>query len=279
MNHCILKINEAMHSLSKQELKVATYVIKHPKEAASMTIANLSKKCKVSTATVVRFCQSIGYSSFRDFIMDLYHEVANEEHNVQQSIYDIENPNTKNLSIEETITMVTTLNIASLKATIDVLNNDEVKKAVDLIDKANKVFIYALSGSAMVAHDAEYKFRRIGIDCQAFDNPHAEILSSMVIKKEDVALFISYTGETVEIIKTAQIIKDKNIPIISITRFGENPLSMLSDIKLQHSSIGKGLKTYSTRSRTPQHNLIDIIFVALCQRRGQKLKEYYKLLY
>ena len=279
MKHCILKINELIDSLSKRELKVAEFIKKYPNEAAGFTIAQLAKKCGVSTATVVRFCRSVGYDSYRDFAKDLYHEVANDVHNVQQSIYDIENPHTENLTIEETINTVTSLNIASLKATLDVVSVDEIQKAVDLIHGANKVFIYALSGSAVVAYDAEFKFRRIGIDCQTFDEDHAEILSTMVIKPGDVALFISYTGETNMILKTAQLVKEKNVSIISITRFGDNTLSKLSNVKLQHSSVGKGLKTYSTRSRTVQHNLIDILFVALCQRRGSKLKEYYNLLY
>ncbi|MBO8427039.1 MAG: SIS domain-containing protein [Firmicutes bacterium] len=79
------------------------------------------------------------------------------------------------------------------------------------------------------------------------------------------------------IINTSNLLKKRNIPIIAITKYGTNPLSKIADININHSSIGKGLKTYSTRSRTVQHNITDILFVASSQIRKDKLKAYYKL--
>ena len=146
-----------------------------------------------------------------------------------------------------------------------------------LIDKANKVYIYALSGSKVVAYDAVFKFQRLGIDAQAYDDPHSHILSASILNKNDVAIVISYTGETIDILNTANLLKKKGTPIIAISKYGTNPLSKIADINIQHSSLGKGLKTYSTRSRTVQHNIIDILFVGLSQIRNDKLKEYYKL--
>lgn len=276
MDNCIIRINEVLDSLSKQELKVANYILKHAEDVSKMTVAELSKKCKSSAATIMRFCYSLNYSGYREFIKALYSDIQNKIHE-DDSIYDIDNDDITGMSVSSTIYSVCKMNIRALDATLKVISTDEVEKAINLIDKANKVYIYALSGSKVVAYDAVFKFQRLGIDAQAYDDPHSQILSASILNKNDVAIVISYTGETIDILNTANLLKKKGTPIIAISKYGTNPLSKIADINIQHSSLGKGLKTYSTRSRTVQHNIIDILFVGLSQIRNNKLKEYYKL--
>ena len=276
MDNCIIRINEVLDSLSKQELKVANYILKHAEDVSKMTVAELSKKCKSSAATIMRFCYSLNYSGYREFIKALYSDIQNKIHE-DDSIYDIDNDDITGMSVSSTIYSVCKMNIRALDATLKVISADEVEKAINLIDKAHKVYIYALSGSKVVAYDAVFKFQRLGIDAQAYDDPHSQILSASILNKNDVAIVISYTGETIDILNTANLLKKKGTPIIAISKYGTNPLSKIADINIQHSSLGKGLKTYSTRSRTVQHNIIDILFVGLSQIRNDKLKEYYKL--
>ena len=276
MDNCIIRINEVLDSLSKQELKVANYILKHAEDVSKMTVAELSKKCKSSAATIMRFCYSLNYSGYREFIKALYSDIQNKIHE-DDSIYDIDNDDITGMSVYSTIYSVCKMNMRALDATLKVISTDEVEKAINLIDKANKVYIYALSGSKVVAYDAVFKFQRLGIDAQAYDDPHSQILSASILNKNDVAIVISYTGETIDILNTANLLKKKGAPIIAISKYGTNPLSKIADINIQHSSLGKGLKTYSTRSRTVQHNIIDILFVGLSQIRNDKLKEYYKL--
>lgn len=276
MDNCLTRLNEALDSLSKKELKVANYILKHSEEVSKMTVAELSKKCKTSTATIMRLCYSLKYSGYKEFIKALYSDIANHIKK-DETIYDIDNEDVHDLSIESIIYSVSNLNINCLNTTLKIINPKDVEKAVELIDKATKVNIYALSGSKVVAYDAFFKFQRLGIDVQTFDEPHSQLLSASVSKPTDVAIIISYTGETLQIIETATLLKKRNVPIIAITRYGLNTLSKLVNITIHHASIGKSLRTYSTRSRTVQHNIIDILFVALSQKRNDKLKTYYKL--
>lgn len=276
MDNCLARLNEALDSLSKKELKVANYILKHSEEVSKMTVAELSKKCKTSTATIMRLCYSLKYSGYKEFIKALYSDIANHIKK-DETIYDIDNEDVHDLSIESIIYSVSNLNINCLNTTLKIINPKDVGKAVELVDKATKVNVYALSGSKVVAYDALFKFQRLGIDVQAFDEPHSQLLSASVSKPTDVAIIISYTGETLKVIETATLLKKRNVPIIAITRYGLNALSKLADITIHHASIGKGLRTYSTRSRTVQHNIIDILFVALSQKRNDKLKTYYKL--
>ncbi|MFA7222919.1 MAG: MurR/RpiR family transcriptional regulator [Bacilli bacterium] len=276
MKNCIVKINESYSSLSRQEKLIANYILKHKKEASTMTIVELSKKSKASPATIVRFCNALGFEGYREFVRALYHD-AESGLDQEQNVYTVNNDVIETLNIGETINVVSKINIEAIENTLKIISEKEVEKAVDLIDKAKRVKIFALSGSTVVGDDAVFKFERLGIDCQNYTTPHSQILAASIMQQDEVAILISYTGETNDIIVIANYLKKAGCKSIGISRFGENSLSKLVDVNLQHSSIGKGIRTYSTRSRVVQHNIIDILFVALCQRRKKNLKKYYEL--
>lgn len=276
MDNCIVKINEALDSFSKQESKIATYVLKHQKEVSQMTISELAKKSKSSTATVMRFCTLLGYKGYRDFIKSFYHDVFSNIDETE-NIYEIDNKDLSKLTLRQTIDLVIRLNIEALTSTLKIIDEHCVERAVTAIDKADHVCIYALSGSIVIAEDALFKFERLGINCQLFDKSHSQILSAAILKPTDVAILISYSGETKEIINIAEIANSQGANTIAITKYGENPLNKVCNVNIQHSSLGKGLRSFSTRSRVVQQNIIDILFMALAQRRGSYLRKYYEL--
>ncbi|HOC80711.1 MAG TPA: SIS domain-containing protein [Bacilli bacterium] len=145
------------------------------------------------------------------------------------------------------------------------------------MNEAKHVAIYALSGSLIAAQDIVFKFDRLGINCRLYDTPHSQILSAAGLNSDEVAIFLSYSGETKDIIAAAELAANRRVKCISITKYGENSLTKTCNINIQHSSLGRGFRSFSTRSRVVQENIIDIIFVALAQRRGDQLKKYYQL--
>ena len=277
MDNVFLKISEVQDSLSSREKLIAKFILKHKSEVVRMTITQLADGSKTSAATVVRFYNTLGYKKYRDFIQSMYHSVHSEIANREDDIYALEKSNPLTLSVEDTIAVVTQLNIESLKNTLRIIETEEVKNAVMAIDRARHVGFYALSGSISVIEDAVFKFERLGVNCRAYTTPHSQLLSSKIMGKDDVAIFISYSGETKDIVETAKAAIDREITTISITRFGESALSALCDINIHHSSIGKSMRTISTRSRVVQQNIIDILYISLAKYRTDFMKLYHKL--
>ena len=97
------------------------------------------------------------------------------------------------------------------------------------------------------------------------------------LKSKDVVIALSYTGETKEILDALKYVKENGAKIIGITMVGNNSLSKICDICIEHSSVDKGLRTYSTRSRVVQENIIDILYIGLCTKRKGFLERYYSL--
>jgi len=277
MENCIIRINEQMDSFSKKEIKIANFILKNADDVAHMSVSELAVKTKCSTATVVRFCNTLGFDGYKDFSKSFYHDVANNYKSQYNSSNSIDNLPGENLTVAQTIEQVSRLNIEAIENSTKVLDPMVVSEVVHLILNSNKVRVYAIGGSSIVAHDAVFKFQRLGIDCEASDTVHSQILSASILKENDVAIFISYSGETKDLITTMEVVRRAKAKTIAITRYGSNSLSRLADVNLHHSAIGKGIRSNSTRSKTVQSNIIDIIFVLLAQKRFDYLKRFYAL--
>ena len=63
----LLVLRQAIPRLSAAETRVAETIIGTPSLVVELTITELAKACGTSQATVARFCQTIGYTGYREF--------------------------------------------------------------------------------------------------------------------------------------------------------------------------------------------------------------------
>ena len=277
MKNCIIKLKECYGRLSKSEKLVADYILKNKLAASDLTISELSKKTNVSCSTINRLALNLGYDGYKEFIKSLYLNAHNDEKELNKHIYDVDIDDDFNLSIKEVASLVCSLNIEAITNTYKMLDMKTLNKVIKLIDKAQRVVIFALSGSIVVAKDMLFKLERLGIACQVSDNYHSLLANASTLKKNELAVFISYSGNTKEVIEAAKLAKETEATVVGITMVGNNQLSKLVDYSIQHSSVDRGIKTFSTRSRVVQENIVDMIFIGLVTKRKEQLKHPYKI--
>ena len=277
MKNCIIKLKECYGRLSKSEKIVADYILKNKLTASDLTISELSKKTNVSCSTINRLALNLGYDGYKEFIKSLYLNAHNDEKELNKHIYDVDIDDDFNLSIKEVASLVCSLNIEAITNTYKMLDMKTLNKVIKLIDKAQRVVIFALSGSIVVAKDMLFKLERLGIACQVSDNYHSLLANASTLKKNELAVFISYSGKTKEDIEAAKLAKETEATVVGITMVGNNQLSKLVDYSIQHSSVDRGIKTFSTRSRVVQENIVDMIFIGLVTKRKEQLNKYYSL--
>ena len=119
--------------------------------------------------------------------------------------------------------------------------------------------------------DFYYKLSRINKRCIAHSDTHLQITSSALMEKGDIAIAISYSGETKEVIKCAENAKKAKVPVIAITKASiNNTLADISDIVLQVPFVEKTLREGAMSSRISQLSIIDMLFI---------MKIYLKLIF
>ena len=59
-------IQDQLESLGPAERRVADWILKHPRRATRMTLAEIAAACGSSEPTVIRFCRRLGLRGFRE---------------------------------------------------------------------------------------------------------------------------------------------------------------------------------------------------------------------
>lgn len=259
-----VKLKSVYEDLTKSEKKIADFIIKNFEKAKKMTSYDISNKVHVGQATVIRFSKKLGYSSFNELI-DSINKLD------QDDILE------KNISLGDD-TAATNIKIANqyidvIKLTLELNPVHVFEGAVDTIIDSGKIVVLGIGNSAIVSTDFVNKLARIGMN--AFTNLDTHLQFSMIsnLKKNDLLILISDSGETREIIEAARIAKRNKTKIISITKFAKNKLHTYSDFILKTASFDINLRLDATTSRITQFTIIDMLFINILKKDFSKYKE------
>lgn len=272
MKNVLIRIQEYKTGASDTEKGIIEWVLENAEEASESTIYSLAQKTFSSPATIIRFCHKIGFKGFKEFQKSLLYELAIRKESNQNWMEDISGHDT----LESIVDKVTYKTISSLENTRKLVDIRVLEKCVDLLVESNSIYLFGLGSSLLVARDAYLKWLRIDKECFLCDDVHAQYLQAMNMKKGSVALIISYSGMTQEMIACGRIIKEKNIPIILISRFEDSPLSGIADYNLCVASMEVLIRHGAMSSRISQLNMIDILYTAYIGRDFKKNMEQLK---
>ena len=125
-------------------------------------------------------------------------------------------------------------NIQALQDTALTLSESALEEAVHAILSARR-FTLRIGASGLVAQDAE-KFARIGLPARSFVDAHMQITRAVLLNPGDVAVGISYSGDTYEISHAIELAKEAGAVTICITNFSKSRLAQLCDIVLLTAS-------------------------------------------
>jgi DNA-binding MurR/RpiR family transcriptional regulator len=262
MKNILVKLQEYIMDASTAEKDLVNFLLSHPEEAIGCSVQLLAQKTYCSPSTIMRLCWKLGFSGYKELQKSLIQDVAIEKENALGKMEDI-NPGD---TLEQMVEKVTYKNMISLDNTRKLVDLDILAKAINLLIQCDTLYFFGIGSSLLIARDAYLKFLRINKVCCISDDWHAQLLQAKNIKPNDLAIIISYSGFTEEMLTCARNIKKNGAPIIAITRSDESPLAKLSDLNLRVASSEVLIRTGAMSSRISQLNIIDILYVAYINR-------------
>ncbi|MCC0630658.1 MurR/RpiR family transcriptional regulator [Clostridioides sp. ES-S-0108-01] len=273
---CILKLKQIYEDLTEVDKKIADYILDNTETISKLSVSELASNSKTSTASIVRFSRKMGYSGFGDLKIEIAKDLIGKENDYT---YVDEN---YDCNIDSVINKITNKNIETINQTRLLNEKDIIKEAVEQIIKAKNIYIFGVGGSALVALDLQMKLLRINKQAFTSLDSHTQLMVSSNVEKEDIAIAISYSGESKEVIKSIENAKLKGCKVICITKYSDNHLSKISDLKLVVPNIEKRLREGAISSRIAMLTLIDIIYISIIQENlneaEQKLLETRRIL-
>nr|WP_263326189.1 MurR/RpiR family transcriptional regulator [Neobacillus sp. Marseille-Q6967] len=261
-------IQNMLEQLPASERKIAEFILENPRVLVDSTVSELGSQANTSGAAVIRLCKSLGLNGFQDLKVRVAGDLVKP---VEQGYRDIE-PDESFYSI---VQKTTSNSIQSLRDSEEIINFDELEKAVNTLLRANQVHFFGIGASNIIAMDAQQKLIRIDKGATAFTDTHLVATLVANAKKDDVVFGISYSGETPEVIKVMTLAKQQGIKTISLTKYGQTTVSSLADIRLYTSYSSEApFRSAATSSRLAQLYIIDILFLSMATAQYAQTVDY-----
>ncbi|OGX68400.1 MAG: RpiR family transcriptional regulator [Paenibacillus sp. RIFOXYA1_FULL_44_5] len=267
MDGGLVRLKEMLDKVTRSERKVAEFILAEPEKMIQSSVAELAEYSGGSPAAIIRLCKSMEFSSFQEFKLKVAGDLQKDNRLDYQEIQPHD-------SIENIIKSVSSNNVQSIRDTVKILDPQMVSRAVDVLQSAKRIFFYGLGASNLIAMDAQSKFLRINRMCFSFADPHLQISSATFLQEDDVAVGISYSGESAHVISCLEYAKASHATTISITKFGSNSVSSLADISLMITSTENEIRSGATSSRITQLNVVDILYLGVASRTFDESRMY-----
>ncbi|WP_099354830.1 MurR/RpiR family transcriptional regulator [Fredinandcohnia onubensis] len=254
-------IQSKYEEFTNTEKKVADYILENKDKVVYMSITDLADACNVGESSIFRFCKSMDLKGYQEFKIALAHSTALENETPQ-----LASEITLQDTIEELSSKILTATVNTLTKTQNLINFSDICKAIDLLIDAKRIHFFGVGSSSMTAMEAKNKFMRITnkTDC-SFDS-HLQIMSAALMSKDDVAVIISYSGSTKDMIELAKVVRERKAKIIVITRFAKSPLAGYSDITLLCGANEGPLQGGSLTAKISQLFLLDVLYAEYFKR-------------
>lgn len=247
-------------SFTAAEKRVAEFVLASPKEVTRMSLKKMALRCECGEATIVRLCKTIGVSGYAEFKRLLEMQLK-----TPPMKEDALRPGAGK-GMGDTVARVFELNILNLRKTLEVAAIEEYESACEVLASAGKICFFAIGDAMFPCSYASLRFRRIGYDCYADSDADVQIVNAYNMKEGDVAIAISHSGRTKQVVEAMRIAKERGAVTICITKAGKSELTKYSDIVLYNVTTDTTVDKEIIARRVAEQAMLDAIYMGVLQK-------------
>lgn len=255
----IIEKLKSKEKMSDNEESIADFILGLGKELKKYSTRNIADATYTSPATVVRLCKKLGFAGFDDFKNQFLKEIDYLDR--QYGKIDANFPFQKDDTMMNVAYKISQLYEDTIRDSISLLQHDSLQKALNLLKYSQSIHIYSFGTTLNLAESFKEKMLKIGKNVIISNNINYQLYEANCIPKGDIAILISYSGETEKIICVAETCKKRGIPIIVISSFGGNTLSKMASCNLTMStkeSMFYNIGDFSTHLAI--HFILDVLY-------------------
>jgi len=224
-------ILERKSTLPKRLVQVAAYALDHPDEIAFGTAASIATSAGVQPSTLVRFAQSFGFEGFSGlqqiFRARLRERNSSYEERLRKLAAD-------GMAVEESAAIFSSFVAAaheSLDALSGAIDPSDFERAVDILAKAETIYLIAKRRSFPIAAYMAYAFGKLKVRCQMVgtDSGIDDELLAMA-GPNDAGFAVSFSPYASESASQARALAGGGIPVVALTDSALSPLAECADI-------------------------------------------------
>lgn len=218
-------------TLPRRLAQIAAYALDNPDEIAFGTAASIAASAGVQPSTLVRFAQHLGFDGFTSlqgvFRERLRERTGSYEERLEALREDATGPSGSRRLIEGFAAAAA----KSIETMTRLLDDGALDSAVDILSKADTIYLVARRRSFPIASYLAYAFGKLEIRSHLIDSTAGldpEILS--FARREDAAIVVSFSPYAPVTIDNARWLAGRGIPVVAITDSSFSPLAQVGKV-------------------------------------------------
>ncbi|MDT2598411.1 MurR/RpiR family transcriptional regulator [Enterococcus hulanensis] len=255
--------------LTTTEKRIADYILQNLTTIPAINVAELANNTYTSHSSVIRLAQKMGYDGFRDFRIAVS-EIAHSEL-YRSNPVDANFPFLPQDSTNDIAKKIADLTINTVQRTYAQLSDQVLDETVDLLAKADRIFLFAQGDSQIRARSFQNKLVKINKFLIIADEYADEDWNAASLTSRDCAIFITYRARVPQYERMMKHFLNENIPAVLLTGNSQSnliPLAAQAIVFTQEEMDFLKVSTFS--SQVAFEYILDTLFSLLYAKEFQQ---------
>lgn len=214
----LTEITSYFPSLTNSEKKVAQYILINPDKIETISIQELAGEANVGESTIMRFIKKIGFSGYQQFKIAL-----------------IKNQMTEMSALPGDKDSDSGIIYSQIKKSLIDTNHyleeqdEDINQIAQKITDVESIYLFAVGDSSTLARDIMTRLLRIGKKPIFSPDSHIQAIYASGMTEKDIAIAITVSGNTKEVLESAKLAKKNGSVIIAITNYIKSAITELTE--------------------------------------------------
>lgn len=206
-------------SLTRAEYRVLAHLTEHPLLVGNITVRQLALATYVSTATIIRLCQKLGFSGYSEFIWHCKQLLSDTPHIAQQHHEG-----------HDALPALFPQFMANYQRTFQWVTEEKRHRFAALLRDRESFFLYGAGFSYLFAEYLTKKLQVLGKTAFISGPGDSRNIFLSNAARYQVFIAVSRSGETEQVLDKARIARTVGMTVVAFTRASANTLAELADV-------------------------------------------------
>lgn len=191
----VLDTLENINNLTSVEKDVVLYILNHKDHIIDLNLSDLAQFTYTSNGTIIRLCRKLGMNGYKDFKIQFIKDLERrrkEKRNIDMSI-----PFEEQQSSEDIMKTMAELSKEAVDTCLETLSAAALEQAASYMLQARIIYLYATGDSLISTMAFANRLTKLNIHTVVASQYGETLTNTYNITKDDVALFVSYSGRNI----------------------------------------------------------------------------------
>jgi DNA-binding MurR/RpiR family transcriptional regulator len=227
-------IMEQRTTLPKRLMQVAVYALEHPDEVAFGTTASIAKAAAVQPSTLVRFAQNFGFDGFSGLQQIFQARLRGRNSSYEDRLRQLESGGAEETESSTIVKGFIGAAQQSLDALSAAIEPAQLERAVDILAKADTIYLIARRRSFPIVTSMAYAFGKLKIRCQLVSSSAGNDDDMLALAGPmDAAFAVSFSPYAAESAEQVQALAARRIPVVALTDSALSPLAASAQVWIE----------------------------------------------